>query len=105
MVTAPVDRLLARYWTARPILAQADWPADAHVDYLSDLRRILFAADLFHRLQVARGRIRMERAAPGGCAAEWRAGRTARPNLCIRLFPLEPKIHARKPAKVRDAAR
>ena len=38
----------------RPVVAEEDRPADAHVDHLPRLRRALLPADLFHRLQAPR---------------------------------------------------
>ena len=37
-----------------PVLAQENRQADADVDYIPVLRRHVFAADLFYRLQAAR---------------------------------------------------
>src|SRR2546426_895876 len=50
MAVAAADYLSHRNRPIRSVLAEADWPADADVDHFSLLRRIVFAADLFHRL-------------------------------------------------------
>ena len=58
VVIGPLDQ----YWLKRikrPMLTWITFPV---------LRRAFFAADLFHRLQIARGRNRVERTAPRGRA-------------------------------------
>src|SRR2546423_6492941 len=105
MAVGVIDCVSAGDRPAGPDVAQADRTADAYVDHVSNVCGVLFAADLFHRVQIARRRVGMERITPRGRAREWGPRRTARPYLRVGIFALQPEIHSGEPAKIRDLAR
>src|SRR5436190_22008659 len=105
MVVAAADCLFGRDWAIRSILAEKNRTTDADLDHLPMLRGDVLAADLFYRLQIARGRIRMERVAPGGHAGQRGPRRIAGAHLRFGVFARKSKIFARKPAEVRHGAR